>query len=97
MGVTLYNLDKVDRETFKIKVGGVEHDISEPTVKDFTLIQQIDFKEPNAQFKIFEIMCPTVNVEDLGMHQMTLLAQICNKLIMGVDRKKIWEVEELKM
>lgn len=97
MGVTLYNLDKVDRETFKIKVGGVEHDISEPTVKDFALIQQIDFKEPNAQFKLFEIMCPTVCIDDLTKHQMALLTEICYKLISGVDRKKTWEVEELKM
>lgn len=95
MSVTIYNLDKVDREVFKIKVGGVEHEIKEPTVKDFSLIQQIDFNAPNSQNKLFEIMCPTISVEDLTEHQSALLVEICFKLIKGDGKKKSWIVEEL--
>ncbi|MGL5716095.1 MAG: hypothetical protein ACRCX2_23970 [Paraclostridium sp.] len=95
MSVTLYNLDKVERESFKIKLGGVEHEIKEPTVKDFAKIQQIDFNAVNSHLELFEIMCPTIDVDKLTKVQMSLLIEICFKLIKGDGGKKRLSVEEL--
>lgn len=95
MSVILYNLDKVERESFKIKLGGVEHEIKEPTVKDFAKIQQIDFNAVDSHIELFEIMCPTINAEELTKVQMSLLIEICFKLIKGDGGKKKLSVEEL--
>lgn len=95
MAVTIYNLDKLEREIFKIKIKGTDYDISEPTVSEFTKIQQIDFNKDNSHIELFGIMCPDINVDELTKTQLGILIEICFKLIKGDGAKKSLKVEEL--
>lgn len=91
----MYNLDKVERATYKIKVGGAEYKIKEPSVSDFSVIQQIDFEANDSHEKLFTVMIPELDFNQLTKQQFSLLIEICFKLIKGDGSKKKLTVEEL--
>ncbi|MGL6024103.1 MAG: hypothetical protein ACRC0F_05750, partial [Cetobacterium sp.] len=75
MAVVMYNLDKVERATYKIVIGGVEHELKEPTVGMFSVIQQIDFQNENAHTELLAVMCPTVQIDGITKIQLSLLIE----------------------
>ncbi|MGL5964640.1 MAG: hypothetical protein ACRCZ2_09650 [Fusobacteriaceae bacterium] len=95
MAVIIYNLDKVERATYKVKIEGVEHEIKEPSVSDFSLIQQIDFESQDSHIELFKIMIPSLDFSNLTKQQFGLLIEICFKLIKGDGAKKKLTVEDL--
>ncbi|MGL5970489.1 MAG: hypothetical protein ACRCZL_00585, partial [Cetobacterium sp.] len=66
-----------------------------PTVGMFSVIQQIDFQNENAHTELLAVMCPTVQIDGITKIQLSLLIEICFKLIKGDGTKKQLAVEEL--
>ncbi|MGL5964168.1 MAG: hypothetical protein ACRCZ2_07235 [Fusobacteriaceae bacterium] len=95
MAVVIYNLDKVERAVYKVKIEGVEYEIKEPSVSDFSLIQQIDFESQDSHIELFKIMIPLLDFSSLTKQQFGLLIEICFKVIKGDGAKKKPTVEDL--
>lgn len=97
MEVVIYNLDKVDRAEFELKVNNKTYKLLEPTVKMFAEIKQLDFENEDNLKKLITILCPELKkeIENLTQYQFNLLVRICFKLVRGEGRKKTLEVEEL--
>ncbi|MGL6101414.1 MAG: hypothetical protein ACRC0G_17580, partial [Fusobacteriaceae bacterium] len=70
-------------------------ELKEPTVGMFSIIQQIDFQDENAHTELLAVMCPTIQIDGITKIQLSLLIEICFKLIKGDGTKKQLAVEEL--
>lgn len=95
MKTVIFDLDKIERDTFKLKINGKEYNIKEPTVLEFKKIQELDFEEKNSYEKVIEIMCKDAPVEEMTITQRNKFIEICFKIFKGDGSKKKYQIEDL--
>lgn len=95
MKVNFYNFDKVDKVATKIIINEVEHDVKKPTVgliAEYSNTEKMEDKMDLLGAK----MAPTVNFDELTPGEAMAVYEICGKALVGDEKGKPWDLEEIK-
>ncbi|WP_319372175.1 hypothetical protein [uncultured Ilyobacter sp.] len=96
----IYDIDKIIREPLKVKMRGEEHEVNEPTLRTFGIIQKeleerLEADPIDGQKWLIKLLVPTIELEEITNSELSILGRICTKVLSGKHTGKIPAPEEI--
>jgi hypothetical protein len=96
----IYDIDKIIREPIRVKMKGEIHEVNEPTVKTFGIVQKeleerLEADPIEGQKWLIKLLVPSVSLEEVTNSELALLGRICTKVLSGKYMGKIPAPEEI--
>ena len=96
----IYDIDKIIREPLKVRMRGEEHEVNEPTLRIFGIIQKeleerLEADSIEGQKWLIKLLVPSIQLEEITNSELSILGRICTKVLSGKHTGKIPAPEEI--